>query len=144
MSSNKNGWIQCVGIKVLLTHFFVIEVGLTSFGRVYRTQNEMMICSSIHNFLTTLLLLWKALLVGYMSTKKLSWLNKQLGHHLSCTFRLSCPLSSMSANIWTYLRIESKRLDANQESTWLKIFQSKSGQKFWENLEDPLGSIRIH
>ena len=90
MSSDKNGWIQCVGIKVLLTHFFVIKVGLTSFGRVYRTQNEMMICSSIHNFLTTLLqLLWKALLVGYMSTKKLSWLNKQLGHHLLCTFRLS-------------------------------------------------------
>ena len=30
------------------------------------------------------------------------------------------------------------------QETWLKNFQSKSGQKFWQNLEDPLGSIRVH
>ena len=39
-------------------------------------------------------------------------------------------------------RQRGKFLGPRQIDTWLKIFQSKSGQKFWENLEELVGTWR--
>ena len=39
-----------------------------------------------------------------------------------------------------FFRNDNMQMKLQMISTWLKIFQSKSGQKFWKYLENPEGA----